>query len=71
MKVRLCEHSPKGKNRFVKELQQQFPHFDVKVKDCIKRCKICEEQPFAVIDDRTVISGDTWEDVRRQIACAA
>ncbi len=68
MKVRVCEHSPKGKNKFVKELQQQFPHYDVKVKKgCLKRCKLCKERPYAVLDDSTAISGETWEEVRRQI----
>lgn len=66
MKVRLCKNSPKGKNRFARELAASFPQLDVKVTGCVKRCKVCRERPFAVVDGFSV-DAESWEELKRTL----
>ena len=62
MKIRFCEHSPKGKSRLVKQLAAEFPDLDVKVKGCCKQCKTCRSTPFCLVD-RQLLIGDSWDEL--------
>ncbi|CAH2030784.1 DUF1450 domain-containing protein [Trichlorobacter ammonificans] len=68
MKVRLCNKSPKGKNRFARELKEKIPGIDVKVRGCLKQCGTCRERPFALLDGHRVISAETWEELGQRLA---
>ncbi|MDY0384493.1 DUF1450 domain-containing protein [Trichlorobacter sp.] len=62
MKIRFCEHSPKGKSRLVKQLAAEFPGLDVKVKGCCKQCKTCRSTPFCLVDQQ-LVSGNSWDEL--------
>jgi uncharacterized protein YuzB (UPF0349 family) len=62
MKIRFCEHSPKGKSRLVKQLAAEFPGLDVKVKGCCKQCKTCRSTRFCVVDQQ-LVSGNSWDEL--------
>lgn len=49
MKIRCCEQN-KGATLFVQQLKEQFVDLNIKLKKCVKQCKTCKHQPFAVID---------------------
>lgn len=66
MKLRVCKNSPKGRNRFARELAEAFPGLDIKVKGCVKQCRLCREQPFVMIDG-TALAGATWEELKTKI----
>lgn len=72
MKIRFCEHSPKGKSKLAKQLAQEFPGLDVKVKGCCKQCKICRETAFCVLDMQHVLTAATWDElyetIRKRVA---
>jgi uncharacterized protein YuzB (UPF0349 family) len=61
MKIRFCEHSPKGKSRLVKQLAAEFPGLDVKVKGCCKQCKTCRSTPFCVVDQHQLLTAASWD----------
>ena len=67
MKIRFCEHSPKGKSRLVKQLAAEFPGLDVKVKGCCKQCKICRKTAFCVLDVQHVLTAATWDELYQTI----
>lgn len=62
MKIRFCEHSPKGKNKLARRLAQEFPGLDVKVKGCCKQCKTCREAPMVMVDKELVVA-ESWDAV--------
>jgi len=51
MKIRICTHN-KGSERNFEQLKIRFPERDIKLKKCVKQCKICKEQQFICIDKR-------------------
>jgi uncharacterized protein YuzB (UPF0349 family) len=55
MKIRLCEHN-KGSGQIASRLQTEFPDLNVKIKKCVKQCKVCKRQCFALVDKQPVIS---------------
>lgn len=64
MKLRLCRH-----NRWSEQLQGsvgEHPNLEIKVKDCLKQCKICRKQPLARIKKQMVTS-ETLEGVIGQL----
>ncbi|MGD9663414.1 MAG: DUF1450 domain-containing protein [Porticoccaceae bacterium] len=67
MKIRFCEHSPRGKSRLVKRLAQEFPDLDVKVKGCCKQCKACRETAFCLVDNQSVLTAKDWDDLYKTI----
>lgn len=58
MKVRLCQHN-KGAEQLVHRLQAEFVDLNIKLKKCVKQCKICKSQPFALVAKKTVLASDT------------
>lgn len=56
-KIRFCENN-KGKGKVVRRLQEEFPHLNIKVKDCVKQCSVCRDQPVAVVDKIKVTGRD-------------
>ena len=46
-----------------RELTERFPELDVKVNGCVKKCKICKEQPFVIVGG-LLITGETWEEIK-------
>lgn len=56
-KIRFCENN-KGKGKVVRRLQEEFPHLNIKVKDCAKQCSVCRDQPVAVVDKIKVTGRD-------------
>lgn len=57
MKVRLCQHN-KGAEQLVLRLQAEFVDLNIKLKKCIKQCKICKSQPFALVAKKVVFASD-------------
>lgn len=50
-------------------MREDFPHLDVKVKDCVRKCGPCRKAPFAVVEGRTICGVD-GEDLYRNIVKA-
>ncbi|MDD2539577.1 MAG: DUF1450 domain-containing protein [Desulfuromonadaceae bacterium] len=65
LKIRFCEHN-KGKGKVVRRLEEEFPALNIKIKDCVKQCSSCREQPMAVVDKKK-ISGKDSEDLYTKI----
>ncbi|MCE1226964.1 MAG: DUF1450 domain-containing protein [Geobacteraceae bacterium] len=58
MKVRLCQHN-KGADQLVQRLQAEFVDLNIKLKKCVKQCKICKKQPFAMVAKKVILASDT------------
>ena len=56
-KIRFCEHN-KGKGKVYRRLTEEFPDLNIKIKDCVKQCSSCREQPMAVVDKKKVTGKD-------------
>jgi len=56
-KIRFCENN-KGKGKVVRRLKEEFPDLNIKVKDCVKQCSSCRDQPVAVVDKIKVTGRD-------------
>jgi uncharacterized protein YuzB (UPF0349 family) len=57
MKIRFCEHN-KGKGKVFRRLEEEFPDLNIKVKNCVKQCGSCRDQPVAVVDKKKVTGKD-------------
>jgi len=57
MKIRFCEHN-KGKGKVYRRLTEEFPDLNVKIKECIKQCGACREQPLATVNKQKVTAKD-------------
>jgi uncharacterized protein YuzB (UPF0349 family) len=57
MKIRFCEHN-KGKGRVYRRITEEFPDLNVKIKECIKQCSACREQPVVTVDKQKVTAKD-------------
>ncbi|MDD2500566.1 MAG: DUF1450 domain-containing protein [Geobacter sp.] len=57
MKVRLCQHN-KGAEQLVQRLQAEFVDMNIKLKRCVKQCKTCKNQPFALVAKKVVSASD-------------
>ena len=57
MKIRFCEHN-KGKGKVHRRLTEEFPDLNIKIKDCIKQCSACREDPMASVDKKKVVAKD-------------
>ena len=57
IKIRFCEHN-KGKGKVIRQLEEEFPDLNIKVKSCVKQCGSCREHPVAVVDKIKVIGKD-------------
>jgi uncharacterized protein YuzB (UPF0349 family) len=57
MKIRFCEHN-KGKGKLFRRLEEEFPDLNIKIKNCVKQCGSCREQPVAVVDKKKVTGKD-------------
>jgi uncharacterized protein YuzB (UPF0349 family) len=56
-KIRFCEHN-KGKGKVIRQLEEEFPDLNIKVKSCVKQCGCCREQPVAVVDKKKITGKD-------------
>ena len=56
-KIRFCEHN-KGKGKVLRRLEEEFPDLNIKIKECVKQCGCCREQPMAVVDKKKVTGKD-------------
>jgi uncharacterized protein YuzB (UPF0349 family) len=65
MKIRFCEHN-KGKGKVIRRLEEEFPDLNIKVKDCIKQCSSCREQPTAVVD-KVKVTGKSGDELYARI----
>jgi uncharacterized protein YuzB (UPF0349 family) len=57
MKIRFCENN-KGKGKVFRQLKEEFPDLNIKIKDCIKQCGACRNMPAATIDKKKVTGRD-------------
>ena len=57
MKIRFCEHN-KGKGKVFRRLKEEFPELNIKIKDCIKQCSACREQPTVTVEKQKVTAKD-------------
>lgn len=64
MKIKLCRH-----NRWTDELQSRLNEQctgELKVKDCLKQCKICRKQPLVQLK-KQVLTGEAPDELIRQL----
>jgi uncharacterized protein YuzB (UPF0349 family) len=69
MKIRFCEHN-KGKGKVFRQLTEEFPDLNIKVKDCIKQCSACRDNPMVTVDKQKVTAKDgdqLYEKIRELI----
>jgi uncharacterized protein YuzB (UPF0349 family) len=69
MKIRFCEHN-KGKGKIYRRLTEEFPDLNIKIKDCIKQCSVCRDNPTATVDKQKVTAKDgdqLYEKIRELI----
>lgn len=64
MKIRFCEHN-KGKGKIFRQLQEEFPDANIKIKKCVKQCGACRETPMAVVDKKKITGRDGDELYRK------
>lgn len=64
-KIRFCENN-KGKGKVVRRLQEEFPDLNIKVKDCVKQCSVCRDQPVAVVD-KVKVTGKDGDELYQKI----
>jgi len=57
MKIRFCEHN-KGKGKLFRQLKEEFPDFDIKIKSCIKQCGSCREKPTVTVNKQKFSASD-------------
>lgn len=50
----------------VRRLEEEFPDLNIKIKDCIKQCGCCREQPMAAVDNKKV-TGKNGEELYTKI----
>lgn len=60
MKIRLCKHNQDAE-KLAKQIEEQFSGLNIKIKKCIKQCKICKQEPFVVADKQVVKATDSNE----------
>jgi uncharacterized protein YuzB (UPF0349 family) len=65
MKIRFCEKN-KGKGKVYRQLKEEFPEYNIKIKDCIKQCGTCGEKPMATVD-KEKISSKEGDDLYKKI----
>lgn len=41
-----------------RRLVEEFPDLNIKIKDCVKQCGSCHDQPVAVVDKKKVTGKD-------------
>ena len=69
MKIRFCEHN-KGKGKVFRRLTEEFPDLNIKIKECIKQCSACRDNPMATVDKQKVTAKDgdqLYEKIRELI----
>ncbi len=49
-----------------RRLVEEFPDLNIKIKDCVKQCGSCRDQPVAVVDKKKV-TGKDGDDLYRKI----
>ncbi len=55
VKVRLCDKN-KGKNRVLRELLDNIPDIDLKIKKCIDMCGDCSKSMIAKVCDEKIVA---------------
>lgn len=60
MKIRLCHHN-QGADLLQQQLSVERPGLDSKLKKCVKQCKTCRRQPFALCDKELLTAASTEE----------
>lgn len=68
MKIRFCDHN-KGKGKAYRQLKEDFPNLDIKVKGCIKQCGTCGDKPMATVNKEKV-SAREGDDLYKKIVAA-
>ena len=63
MKIRICKHGPDGRDAMISRILQQYPDANIKAKGCLKRCKLCKDSAFAVIDKTDLLTAPSWDDL--------
>jgi len=67
MKVRLCDKN-KGKSKVAKQLGEDMPDLDIKVKKCIDMCGDCSKARIARVDGKKVVAKDGDELLKKIVA---
>ncbi len=57
MKIRFCEHN-KGKGKVYRQLKEEYPDLNIKIKDCVKECGTCSEKPLAKVNKEKISARD-------------
>jgi uncharacterized protein YuzB (UPF0349 family) len=53
MKIRFCENN-KGTGKIFKKLKENHPDWNIKKKDCLKKCGPCGKAPVALVNGETI-----------------
>lgn len=65
MKIRFCKQC-KGAKKACRQLQQEYPQLDIKLKDCLKQCAVCRDMPMVTFD-KQLCSASTWEELKANL----
>lgn len=71
VKIRLCKRN-QGVDKLAKQIEEQFIRVNIKIKKCVKQCKICKQEPFVVVDKQVIKAADSnvlLDQVRELIEC--
>lgn len=58
MKIWLCKHNL-GAEKLAKQIEEQFAGLNIKIKKCVKQCKICKQESFVVVNKQVVKATDS------------
>jgi len=58
VKIRLCKHN-QGAEKLAKQIEEQFAGLNIKIKKCVKCCKICKQEHFVVVGKKVVKAPDS------------
>lgn len=53
MKIRFCENN-KGTGKIFKKLKENHPDWNIKKKECLKKCGPCGKSPVALVNGETI-----------------
>ena len=66
MIIRFCANNAWALD-LTRRLEKEYPRLRVRSEDCLRKCGICRERPFLVVDGE-VMAADTADELHAQVA---
>ena len=60
VKISFCEKN-KGKRKVINKLEENYPHIEIKVENCLGRCGVCSEASIAKVHNKLIVEKSTEE----------